>query len=263
MPTPNISPGDPCWIDLMTSDTAKSQQFYGAIFGWTFETGDVDKYGGYIMALKNGQPVAGIMKNEPDSKLPDIWTTYLRVEDINATAEAAAAQGGQVLVPPMEVPEQGHMSLVLDASGATVGLWQFGGHTGFGVHDEAGAPSWHELHTRDFDTAVNFYQSVFDWDVHVMSDTPEFRYSTLGSGEQARAGIMDASAFLPEGVPSNWQVYLEVEDVDTSLAQALSLGASVVHPAEDSEFGRMATITDPTGALVKLRTSPKEWNKEP
>ena len=40
MPKPDITPGAPCWIDLMTSDTEKAKTFYNALFGWTYETGD-------------------------------------------------------------------------------------------------------------------------------------------------------------------------------------------------------------------------------
>ena len=29
--------GAPCWIDLTSSDLGRAQEFYGAVFGWTFE----------------------------------------------------------------------------------------------------------------------------------------------------------------------------------------------------------------------------------
>ena len=73
---------------------------------------------------------------------------------------------------------------------------------GYELAAEPGAPVWHELHTKDYDKAVKFYQDVFGWDTAVLSDTPEFRYTTLGAGDAAKAGILDASGFLPEGVPS-------------------------------------------------------------
>jgi hypothetical protein len=69
-----------------------------------------------------------MMKNDGASGYPDVWTTYVRLEDIDATAEAA---GGQVLMPPVDVPDQGHMTMFADAGGAAVDAWQFGGHTGF------------------------------------------------------------------------------------------------------------------------------------
>ena len=37
--------GAPIWIDLTTSDLGHAQQFYGAVFGWTFEAAGPE-YGG-------------------------------------------------------------------------------------------------------------------------------------------------------------------------------------------------------------------------
>jgi predicted enzyme related to lactoylglutathione lyase len=144
------------------------------------------------------------------------------------------------------------MAVVTDPGGAAIGMWQPGVHKGFGVFGEAGTPSWFELHTRDYEAAVAFYRDVFRWDTDVAGDTPEFRYTTLKHGDGWLAGIMDASAFLPEGVPNHWSVYFGVDDADTTLAQIAKLGGSTVTPAEDTPYGRLATATDPTGAQFKL-----------
>ena len=72
----------------------------------------------------------------------------------------------------------------------------------------------------------------------VASDTPEFRYTTLGEGDEQLAGIMDASAFLPEGVPAHWSVYFGVDDADAALAKIVDLGGSIVMAAEDTPYGR-------------------------
>lgn len=253
MPTPDHSNGAPCWIDLMTSDPEKAKSFYGELFGWTFETGDQEKYGGYITASKHGNSVAGIMqKMEDQAAMPDMWSTYLRTDDAAATAAAVTAHGGQVYMEPMDVPEQGHMAIFGDASGAAIGVWQPREMKGYELAAEPGAPVWHELHTKDYDKAVKFYQDVFGWDTAVLSDTPEFRYTTLGAGDDAKAGIMDASGFLPEGVPSNWQVYFGVENADAAIAKAVEMGGTVIQPAEDTPFGRNATITDSTGAVFMI-----------
>jgi len=63
---------------------------------------------------------------------------------------------------------------------------------------------------------------------------------------------MDSSAFLPAEVPSHWAVYFSVADVDAALAKVVELGGSIVRPAEDTPFGRIADVTDPTGAMFKL-----------
>ena len=51
--------GAPIWFDLMSSDTAKAEEFYGAIFGWEAEAPD-EEMGGYRNFHKNGKRVAGL-----------------------------------------------------------------------------------------------------------------------------------------------------------------------------------------------------------
>ena len=131
-------------------------------------------------------------------------------------------------------------------------MWQPGEMKGYGLAAEPGTPAWHELHTKDYGTAVKFYQDVFGWDTDVMSDTPDFRYTTLGAGDAAKAGIMDAAGYLPAEVPSNWQVYFAVADADAAIEKAVSMGARVIDGPEDSPFGRLATLADPTGAMFKI-----------
>jgi predicted enzyme related to lactoylglutathione lyase len=67
---------------------------------------------------------------------------------------------------------------------------------------------------------------------------------------------MDATAFLPEGVPASWNIYFGVEDTDAALAKVVELGGAVVLPAEDTPFGRLAAASDPTGVVFKLVTGP-------
>ena len=66
------------------------------------------------------------------------------------------------------------------------------------------------------------------------------------------AGIMDVAMFLPEGVPAHWTIVFAVDDTDASLAQIVSLGGAMVVAAADSPYGRLATVSDPTGATFAL-----------
>lgn len=252
MPSRDAAPlGAPCWIDLFSSDTDKARQFYGAAFGWTAEdTGP--EYGGYINFSKDGALVAGMMHNDGSSGAPDGWNTYLAVADAKETVESASDHGATVYMQPMDVMGLGTMAMIADPGGATIGIWQPGLHKGFGVIGDPGAPTWFELHTRDYDKAIPFYRDVFGWDTHTMGDTPEFRYTTLGEGADSLAGVMDATSFLPDGVPANWAVYIAVTDADAAATKATELGGSVVVPPENTPYGRLATITDSTGASLRL-----------
>lgn len=252
MPRRDVAPlGAPCWIDLFSSDTDKARQFYGELFGWTAEdTGP--EYGGYINFSKDGALVAGCMHNDGTAGTPDGWNTYLAVADAKETVESASDHGATVYMQPMQVMDLGSMAMVADPGGAAIGIWQPGLHKGFGVIAEAGAPGWFELHTRNYDTVLPFYRDVFGWETRTMSDTPDFRYTTLGEGDDSLAGVMDATAFLPEGAPAYWAVYIAVDDTDAAVVKTTELGGSVVAPAENTPYGRISTITDPTGANLRL-----------
>jgi hypothetical protein len=251
MPAPTIVAGAPCWIDLYSSDTEKAAAFYGGLLGWTASPPD-ESLGGYFVFLKDGKAVAGCMTNDGEQGYPDAWGVHLLTDDAQRTAEAATANGGKVHFGPLAVAENGVTAMIADPGGANIGAWQPGTQRGFELRNEVGAAAWFELHTREYEKSVDFYREVFGWDAHAMSDTEEFRYTTLGEGEGALAGIMDASAFLPDGAPATWSVYFEVEDADAALARAEELGGSVVRDAEDTPYGRLGEVADPTGTHFRV-----------
>jgi predicted enzyme related to lactoylglutathione lyase len=247
--------GAPVWIDLATSDPARAGDFYTALFGWTAQESG-EEFANYVNFMRDGALVAGMPKH-PHADVADSWRTYLSTPDAKATADAAIAAGGRVLSDPMDMMGLGTMAVVGDSSGAVVGVWQPGTHRGYGVVAEAGAPVWHELLTKDYMAAVRFYEDAFGWKTSAVGDSDDFRYTVLvdDAGGQ-HAGIMDAAQFLPEAAPSAWYVYLGAEDVDATVTKAVELGGTVMQAAEDTPYGRLATVADPTGAVFKLSSLP-------
>ena len=253
MPSPTLVIGAPCWIDLYSSDTEKATEFYGGLFGWTAEL-QREEFGGYFTFLKDGKHVGGCMANDGQQGMPDVWTTYLTTDDVERTAKDAAAKGGQVHMEPMQVAENGSFAIIGDPGGAGIGAWQPDQVTGFEIWNEPGAPRWFELHTAAYDATVDFYRDVFGWNTNTYSDTPEFRYTTLRSGADDLAGIMDASQ-LSEGAAPGWTIYFGVEDADAALERVVELGGKVTQEAKDTPWGRLAQAADPTGTAFKLMAS--------
>jgi len=251
--------GAPCWTDLWTSDVEGSRRFYSELFGWEAAEPS-EEFGGYFMFLRDGVPTAGGMGPMGDIPAGNVWTVYLATPDIAAVATTAEGAGANLFMAPEPVADLGIQVQMADPRGATVGAWQEGTFPGFTVLDEPGAPSWCELHTRDFQAALDFYRAVFGWETQMVGDTDEFRYAVVlaepGSEEQV-AGIMDANQWLPEGVDAVWSIYFRVDDAQAMSDRVVELGGSIVDPAVETPYGVLATVADPAGAVFKLRALPE------
>jgi uncharacterized protein len=247
--------GAPCWIDLLTSDAGRARDFYNEILGWSAGEPS-EQFGGYFMFMQDGVPMAGCMQfatGAPGMEGPDQWGVYLSSDDTKATVEKAVAAGGSLRVGPMDIADLGTEAIVADNAGARIGAWQAGLFPGLAVFDQPGAPVWFRLLTSDYDGAVAFYENVFGWQTRVASDTPQYRSTVLTAGGEDFAGIAAASdGELAPGEAGRWDVFVKVADVDAALEGIVALGGSVLTPAFDSPFGRLAEAADPMGARFSL-----------
>lgn len=104
-----------------------------------------------------------------------------------------------------------------------------------------------ELHSTDADAAQRFYGALVDWRFNTLS-TPMGAYTEIQPGEGIGGGLMGTA-----GTPSFWQPYLEVANLDASVARARELGATVLEARfEVPEQGSGAMLVDPTGARFGL-----------
>jgi predicted enzyme related to lactoylglutathione lyase len=246
----NFRTGQPRWMDLLSRDPDRAVDFYTGLFGWEAEAA-APEFGGYVTFSMEGKAVGGLMPNPADSGVDDAWTVYLEVADAQATAEAARANGGEVRELE-QLADMGIWLVLTDVTGARVGGWQNFTHSGFEANEGVGTPVWTELHARDYAKAVSYYETVFGWQTEVMSDSDDFRYTTLGKSPNAVAGIWDASNDLPEIEPSFWDVYLGVANANESAVRVTELGGTMLEQVTDSPYGRMAHAVDPTGAKFAL-----------
>ena len=67
--------------------------------------------------------MGGMMKC-PHPGLPAHWLAYVNVPDVDAAAAAAAKLGGQIVVPPMDIPTVGRIAVLVDPQGAAIGIFK-------------------------------------------------------------------------------------------------------------------------------------------
>ncbi len=245
----SYAPGTPSWVDLGSPDLDASIEFYGALFGWDVpEAENAEQTGGYRQAMRDGKPTGGMMPLMQEGQ-PPAWTTYVSVEDAEATAAAVQEAGGTVLAEPMEVMDLGTMAIFADPAGAVFGVWQPNAFHGAGLVNEPGALSWNELNTRDPEAAKAFYGAVLGWTFEDMEFEGMGSYTTIGVGEDGVAGMLNmAERGVPEEVPAHWQVYFAVEDTDATIEQVKQAGGSVMVEPLEVPAGRFSILVDPHGA---------------
>jgi predicted enzyme related to lactoylglutathione lyase len=117
-----------------------------------------------------------------------------------------------------------------------------------------GTFSWPELSTTDQKAAVAFYRALFGWDVNETPMGPDETYSVfLLKGSEVGAAYTMRAEERQYGAPPHWNAYVTVENADESAARAHEFGAMIVAPPFDvMDFGRMAVLQDPTGAMFEL-----------
>jgi predicted enzyme related to lactoylglutathione lyase len=225
------------------------------LFGWDMQVSDDPQYGGYQVAQLQDRPVAGI-GGKQDPNMPSVWSTMIAVDSADEHVAKAAAAGGQVLAPVMEIGSMGRLAVLTSPDGAAYGVWQAGEHAGAGVVNEPGALSWNELHTKQFETAQAYYGEVFGGTYTEIGDE-NFAYSTIQLDGKTVGGMMPDTQ-LPDGMPNYWLVWFAVSDCDGAVATAAELGSTVLMPPMDSPFGRSAVVSGPQGetfAVIDLSTA--------
>jgi predicted enzyme related to lactoylglutathione lyase len=111
--------GKICYLEIPTTDIARSVSFYQAVFGWqTRSRGD----GATAFDDAVGEVSGAWVTGRPSSPSPGLLL-YIMVDSLTATVEAVAAHGGKIVQPPCEdSPEL--TARFADPDGNVLGLYQ-------------------------------------------------------------------------------------------------------------------------------------------
>ena len=109
-------------VELNTTDVPKAKTFYGNLFGWKLE--DLPMPGGTYTMIRVGEGTGGGITQHPMPGAPSAWLAYVLVDDIAAATEKARSLGATVIRDVTEVMGAGWLSVIVDPTGATLGLWK-------------------------------------------------------------------------------------------------------------------------------------------
>jgi predicted enzyme related to lactoylglutathione lyase len=121
------------------------------------------------------------------------------------------------------------------------------------VSESALAPvntvTWWEIPVRDIDKAKTFYAAVFGWTLQPFGEG----YVGIYNDSTLIGGLFEA----PDKVEGDGlRIYVNVADLEATVAAAEAAGGSVSHPREEvgGDMGWWAEITDDGGRRLGLCT---------
>jgi predicted enzyme related to lactoylglutathione lyase len=248
--------GKVVWADLVTPDLAAAERFYGALFGWTFQsihTGDTD----YAVALLDGRPVGGLIQKPipPGEHRQSAWLCFIAVHDVDSAKRAALAHGARVVSDAKSYPVRGRQAVLADPEGAVFAVLA---SSSGDPPDFLAAPGewiWSSLLSKDAGAEAAFYQSIFAYDVFDLASDDGLEHVILSSDDYARGSV---NAFPADSARrhSHWLNFIRVDNTVDAAAKVTAAGGRIlVEPHLDRHGGQVAVVADPAGAPFGLM----EW----
>jgi predicted enzyme related to lactoylglutathione lyase len=109
-------------VELNSTDVNKAKTFYGKLFDWKLE--DAPMPDGTYTMIGVGEGTGGGMMKQMIPGAPSSWLAYVGVDDIEAATKKAKSLGATIMKDVTEVPGFGWLSIIVDPTGAMLGLWK-------------------------------------------------------------------------------------------------------------------------------------------
>jgi uncharacterized protein len=243
------------WYELLTTDMAEAERFYGSVLGWDAHDAATSKFA-YSVFNTGASPVGGLMELPQEERSVGAtprWIGYVVVDDLDLTVDRLKLLGGAVYVPPTET-NIGRIAIVADPQKATFALAQGLKHDLSRLEIvELGGVVWHELLAGEWRAAFAFYHELFGWQrTQSDSGSPE-PYQLLSAGDQTIGGMFTKLPFAP--IPF-WLYYFSVPDIAVATDRVMAGGGRTVQgPNQIPDAGWIAWCVDPQGAMFALQAA--------
>ncbi|MFW9961900.1 MAG: VOC family protein [Candidatus Thorarchaeota archaeon] len=118
-----------------------------------------------------------------------------------------------------------------------------------------------EMPVDDFDRAIKFYETVFDWKI-TKEDRLSGPYYAVKTGDDSKPGI-NGSFFKKEESWNQISNVINVQDIDGILEKIKKLGGAIVFPKTViNGVGYLAYFKDPEGnTLGMMQNDPKAFTE--
>ena len=243
-------PGTFCWAGVATSDPASAVAFCTSLFDWEAEPLPAGEAGAYTIMRRVGHDVAICYRQTAQARAagaPPHWTSYISVEDADATAARAGELGGAaVFREPFDVPGA-RVAVIADPAGAVVSLWQPRPRIGATLVNDVGALCWNELATADSARATSFYGELLGWQYQA-SDGGR---ATITNADRRNGSIRELTG-QERGTAPHWLPYFTVGNADDAARHAGQANGRTLVPPTGTRTARIAVIADPQGATFTV-----------
>ena len=240
------------WYDLMTTDMAAAERFYGDVIGW--DAKDAGMPGAAYTLLSAGTEVVGGLMHMPKDtgsrSVHPAWMGHIGVDDVDAYVGRLSAAGGAVHRPPTDIPGIGRFAVVADPHGASFILFHGSGTPPVPPEDAAapGHIGWRELQAGDLKSDFAFYAELFGWTRAEALDMGAMgTYQMFAAGDRPIGGMMTK---MPEVPAPFWLYYFNVEAIDAAADRVREGGGDVLNgPMQVPGGSWIVQCTDPQGAM--------------
>jgi len=113
------------WNELGTTDPDRARQFFGNLLGWKSAEMPMAMGGTYTMFKHRGKDVGGMYRMREGQPGAPMWMPYVAVGNVDQAVAKVAALGGQIMMPPTDIPNVGRFATIADPTGAAISLITF------------------------------------------------------------------------------------------------------------------------------------------
>jgi predicted enzyme related to lactoylglutathione lyase len=244
------------WYELLTADPAGAKAFYDAVVGWNIDAEAAPGGMDYRMIVAPDGHAGGMMGLTADmlaNGAKPIWLGYFGVDDVDASVAAIVADGGEVRLPPFDIPNVGRIAMVTDPQGMPFYVMRGASDQSSNVYQRWGMAhvSWNELNTSDDAAALAFYEKHFGIrkiGAMPMGEMGDYTFiANAESGDEAIGAVMRS-----QSRPA-WGFYFRVPEIDAAKAR-IEAGGGKVHsgPTEVPGGEWVLQAEDPEGVTFGL-----------